>query len=161
MKDTGGDEGEGLRVVWAGAGVDAAVILDQLLSQAAFNESDVDISPGDQRLTLVTAVPEYGERRPLRQGSRRFRKANEVPLYRCVIQVLNAGRVEICDESSTYEHRFFSVRYEAGYDRLVFDANPPFSIRVERAGNAVVEVFRSSGPVAVRIVRTLGPVEIE
>jgi hypothetical protein len=161
VKDTGGDEREGLRVVWAGAGMDAAVILDQLLSQAAFNESDVDISLGDEGLTLVAAMPEYEERRPLRQGRRWFRKVDEVPLYRCVIQVLNAGHVEICDESGTYEHRFFSVRYEDGNDRLVFDANPPFTIRVERAGNAAVEVLRSSRPVGVRTVQTLGPMEIE
>jgi hypothetical protein len=150
----------GSTLVWSGSGPEAGSVLDQLLASGRFDESDIVLTPGRPEVTIVFLVPDYEDRRPSSEGGR-FSKSYQVPLHRYVVTVVNASRIEIHDESQTYAHRVFAVRYNQTSGELLIEANPPFSIRVMGAREASVEIFRGCGSADSGFLRTVGPIEIE
>lgn len=157
-----GGNAQGPPLVWSGKGSEAAPVLDRLLYDGRFDESDICVVPGGKAISIAILVPAHDERRPAAATRRRrLGRTYEVPLYRHVVEIAGALSAGIQDKSQTYTHRLFSVRYSLSGDRLMFDASPAFKIEVSGVSGTVVEVFRNLRSTEMAALRTFGPIEYE
>jgi hypothetical protein len=134
--------------------------LNEALHGGAFTDADLWFSDERQEFALTVQIPDYDQ--SIRIKTRwKLRGTLQVPVYEHHLAISGVESMELADESETYEHRIDLLTYDRVTKTLVFEATPPFTIRLHVADISHFKVVRNSTAVETRLIKTIGPIEYD